>query len=103
MLTKKAFHFFLKNEKVNNKIFVVAGGVAANNGIRKKLIQTGVENNFKVIFPEYNLCGDNAAMIGLVGLEKFKLEKFDKIDLEANPRQTLDINAKFLKGSGVNF
>ncbi len=101
--TKKAFHFFLKNEKVNNKIFVVAGGVAANNGIRKKLIQTGVENNFKVIFPEYNLCGDNAAMIGLVGLEKFKLEKFDKIDLEANPRQTLDINAKFLKGSGVNF
>ena len=101
--TKKAFHFFLKNEKVNNKIFVVAGGVAANNGIRKKLIQTGVENNFKVIFPEYNLCGDNAAMIGLVGLEKFKLEKFDKLDLEANPRQTLDINAKFLKGSGVNF
>ena len=67
------------------------------------MIQTGVENNFKVIFPEYNLCGDNAAMIGLVGLEKFKLEKFDKIDLEANPRQTLDINAKFLKGSGVNF
>ena len=40
-------------------------------------------------------------MIAMVGLEKFKLKKFDKLDFKANPRWALDVNAKFLKGAGV--
>ena len=59
------------------------------------------ENNYKAIFPEINLCGDNAAMIAMVGLEKFKLKKFDDLDFKANPRWALDEEAKFLKGAGV--
>ena len=47
------------------------------------------------------LCGDNAAMIAMVGLEKFKVKQFDSLDLPANPRLPLDENAKFLKGAGV--
>ena len=98
--SKNAFKEFLKNS-FKEKSFVVAGGVAANKGIRKKLIQLSNENDFEAIFPDINLCGDNAAMIGLVGIEKYKLKKFDNMDLEANPRLALDKNATFLKGSGV--
>ena len=40
-------------------------------------------------------------MIALVGLEKFKIQKYDNIDLAASPRLALDLNAKFLKGAGI--
>ncbi len=98
--SKIAFKEFLKNP-FKEKSFVVAGGVAANNGIRKKLTEVSNENGFKAIFPDIKLCGDNAAMIALVGLEKYKIKKFDNMDLEANPRLALDASAKFLKGSGL--
>ena len=67
----------------------------------KKLTEVSEENNFKTIFPEINLCSDNAAMIAMVGLEKYKLKQFDKLDYPAKPRWPLDENAKFLKGAGV--
>jgi len=47
------------------------------------------------------LCGDNAAMIAMVGLEKFKLSQFSMIDHPAKPRWQLDESAAFLKGAGV--
>ena len=59
------------------------------------------ENNFKTIFPNLKLCGDNAAMIAMVGLEKFKNKQFDNLELATSPRLPLDENAKFLKGPGV--
>ena len=40
-------------------------------------------------------------MIAMVGLEKFKLNKFDSYDFKADPRWQLDKEAKFLKGAGV--
>ena len=40
-------------------------------------------------------------MIAMVGLEKFKLKKFSKLDYPAKPRWPLDKKAAFLKGSGV--
>ena len=98
--SKIAFKEFLKNS-FKEKSFIVAGGVAANKGIRKKLIEVSNENGFKAIFPDIKLCGDNAAMIALVGLEKYKINKFDNMDLEASPRLALDASAKFLKGAGV--
>ena len=99
--TKIAFYEFQKVFGEIKKKFVVAGGVAANKGIRDKLSQVSRENNFEVIYPDVKLCGDNAAMIAMVGLEKFKINQFDKLDLQATPRLPLDINAKFLKGAGV--
>ena len=99
--TQIAFDEFKKTNKKKNKTFVIAGGVAANKGIRKKLIKVCKKNDFRSIFPEPKLCGDNAAMIALVGLEKYKIKKFDNLDLPANPRLPLDEKAKFLKGAGV--
>ncbi len=99
--TKIAFTEFEKMEELKKKIFVVAGGVAANKKIRSMLINLCEEKNYKSIFPPIELCGDNAAMIGMVGLEKFKLNQFSNLDHPAIPRWSLDSKAVFLKGSGV--
>ena len=99
--TKNAFCEFEKEIDTKNKVFVVAGGVAANKKIRNMLINLCNENNYKNIFPPINLCGDNAAMIAMVGLEKFKLKQFNNLDYPAKPRWALDETAAFLKGAGV--
>ena len=99
--TKIAFIEFTKQMKPKEKKFVVAGGVAANKKIRDMLINLCNEENYEPIFPPIELCGDNAAMIAMVGLEKFKLKKFDNLDYPAKPRWPLDEKAAFLKGAGV--
>ena len=40
-------------------------------------------------------------MIAMVGLEKFKLKKFNNLDHPSIARWPLDKNAPFLKGAGV--
>ena len=99
--TKIAFKEFEKQNNMKEKIFVVAGGVAANKKIRSILIKLCKEENYKSIFPPLEFCGDNAAMIAIVGLEKFKLKKFDKLDHPAKPRWPLDEEATFMKGAGL--
>ena len=98
-----AFEKFNIINKTSSNKFVVAGGVAANKKIREVLSNLCAENDFQAIFPPINLCGDNAAMIALVGLEKFKLKQFSKLDHPAKPRWPLDEDAAFLKGAGVKF
>ena len=65
------------------------------------LINLCKEKNFKPVFPPKELCGDNAAMIAMAGLEKYKLNQFTKLDHPAIPRWPLDESAAFLKGAGV--
>jgi len=99
--TKIAFQEFKNiNDDDKNK-FVVAGGVAANKKIRNMLENLCKEEKFEAIFPPINLCGDNAAMIAMVGLEKFKLKQFSELDHPAKPRWPLDEDALFLKGAGI--
>tara|TARA_B110001452_G_scaffold229358_1_gene205206 strand:+ start:368 stop:1441 length:1074 start_codon:yes stop_codon:yes gene_type:complete len=99
--TNIAFNEFEKQKDLHEKIFVVAGGVAANKNIRSMLINLCKERNYRNIFPPVELCGDNAAMIAMVGLEKYKLKQFSNLDHPAKPRWPLDENAIFLKGAGV--
>ena len=99
--TKIAFREFEKQNKLKEKIFVVAGGVAANKKIRSMLKNLCLEENYQSMFPPIKLCGDNAAMIAMVGLEKFKINQFSNLDHPAKPRWPLDDSAKFLKGAGV--
>ncbi len=101
--TKIAFQEFKEINNTDKNKFVVAGGVAANKKIRKMLENLCKEQGFEAIFPPIDLCGDNAAMISMVGLEKFKLKQFSSLDYPAKPRWPLDINATFLKGSGIKF
>tara|TARA_B100000767_G_scaffold32655_1_gene27871 strand:+ start:1611 stop:2684 length:1074 start_codon:yes stop_codon:yes gene_type:complete len=99
--TNIAFNEFEKQKDLHEKIFVIAGGVAANKNIRSMLINLCKERNYRNIFPPVELCGDNAAMIAMVGLEKYKLKQFSNLDHPAKPRWPLDENAIFLKGAGV--
>ena len=99
--SKVAFNEFKKNVKTKKNIFVIAGGVASNKSIRQKLTNLSIKENFEPIFPPVNLCSDNAAMIAMVGLEKYKLGIKNKMDFPAKPRWPLDKKAAFLKGAGV--
>ncbi len=99
--TKIAFSEFEKQNKLKEKKFVVAGGVAANKNIRLMLKNLCSEKDYQYIFPPIKFCGDNAAMIALAGLEKFKLKQFNNLDYPAKPRWPLDEDAAFLKGAGI--
>ena len=98
--SKVALEQYKKIGNTNNK-FVIAGGVAANTNIRNILTKLCEEEKFDAIFPPIEFCGDNAAMIAVAGLEKFKLKQFNNLDFPAKPRWALDENAIFLKGAGV--
>ena len=99
--TKKAFEIYLKENTSIKRTFVVAGGVAANQGIKNTLVNLSNKNKFECLFPDISLCSDNAAMIALVGIEKYKKKLFDDLNFKVNPRWQLDEEAAFLKGAGV--
>jgi len=99
--SKVAIEEFKEINENKSSTFVIAGGVAANKNIRGILTKLCKEEKFEAVFPPINLCGDNAAMIAMVGLEKFKLNQFDNLDYPAKPRWPLDGDAIFLKGAGV--
>ena len=99
--TKIAFREFENQTKPKEKKFVIGGGVAANKKIRYMLNNLCKEENYEAIFPPIELCSDNAAMIAMVGLKKFKLKQFNNLDFPAKPRWPLDENAAFLKGAGI--
>ncbi|HFU3811573.1 TPA: tRNA (adenosine(37)-N6)-threonylcarbamoyltransferase complex transferase subunit TsaD [Streptococcus suis] len=75
--TKKAL------EQYPVKTLVVAGGVAANQGLRERLAAeiTDVE----VIIPPLRLCGDNAGMIALAAVSEYNKENLAGWDLNAKP------------------
>ena len=99
--SKVAFKEFKKSSNSKKNTFVIAGGVASNKNIRQKLIELSLKEKFDPIFPPVNLCSDNAAMIAMVGLEKYKLGLYDNLDFAVRPRWSLDEKAIFLKGAGV--
>lgn len=61
VLVDKSFR--LAKEKGSNKI-VIAGGVAANQGLRNMMEERGKKENIEIYYPSRVLCTDNAAMIG---------------------------------------
>ena len=85
------------------KYFVIAGGVAANETIRKGLKEVSLKMNFKPIFPSKEFCGDNAAMIAWAGIQRFKKKLFNKKNETVKSRWPLDVKAPFLKGPGLKF
>ena len=101
--SKFAMNLFKKKYGDKKKVFVIAGGVACNNKIRKNLTELSIKNNFEPIFPPKNLCSDNAAMIAWAGIERFKLGLLNKLDFPTKARWPLDEKAPFLKGAGIKF
>jgi len=80
--TKKAL------EKYPVKTLVVAGGVAANKGLRERLATEITDVN--VIIPPLRLCGDNAGMIAYASVSEWNKENFANLDLNAKPSLAFD-------------
>ncbi len=81
--------------------FVVAGGVAANETIRKNLRELSKKMDFNPIFPSKEFCGDNAAMIAWAGIQRYNKKLFSVKNENVRSRWPLDDNAPFLKGPGL--
>ena len=81
--TKKA----LKDYNINN--LIVAGGVAANSGLREALIDMCKENNIHLSIPPLKYCTDNAAMIAAAGYYAYKLGR--RADYHLNSLSTTSL------------
>ena len=62
---------------------IVAGGVSANKGLRNKIEQACLNNNYNLVVPEIKYCTDNAAMIGAAGYYAYKIGRVAGLDLNA--------------------
>lgn len=81
--TKKAL------EKYPVKTLVVAGGVAANQGLRERLAKE--ISDIEVIIPPLRLCGDNAGMIALAAVSEWNKGNLATLDLNAKPSLAFDM------------
>ena len=66
---------------------IIAGGVAANKCLRNKLELVLPEND--ILFPDFSLCTDNAAMISYLGQLKFQSKIFKKMNFSVIPNLKL--------------
>jgi N6-L-threonylcarbamoyladenine synthase len=69
---------------------VCAGGVAANQAIRKVLHRIAFEAGTELVAPPPSLCTDNGAMIAWAGAERLALGLTDTLDVVPRPRWPLD-------------
>ena len=65
------------------KTLVIAGGVAANQGLRERLKEDIKDIN--VVIPPLRLCGDNAGMIAYAAAVEYEKGHFAELDLNAKP------------------
>lgn len=86
ILTKKTLHA-LNTYQVKN--LIVAGGVAANKGLRSSLEKMCAENQIHLCVPPIKYCTDNAAMIGAAGFFAYKKGRHGDLTLNAKATDIL--------------
>lgn len=82
--TKKA----IIDKNIHN--LIVAGGVAANQGLREEIEKLGKELNVDVTIPSMKYCTDNGTMIAAAGYYAYKLGK--RADLTLNSKSSDKLN-----------
>ena len=93
--------FKAKHPGTTNPVLVAAGGVAANQSLRKALTQTAFDHGFMFLAPPIALCADNGAMIAWAGLERAALGlNADRIGIAPRSRWPLDSEAEPVFGFG---
>lgn len=85
-LVDMLFDKFVKAIKITNvKDIALAGGVASNSGLRERLMSVAGENHLRAFYPKPIFCTDNAAMIAICALEKFRRSEFVDLDIQVFP------------------
>lgn len=64
----------------------IGGGVSANSGIRQTLKNTEQKYGWKTFIPKFEYTTDNAAMIGIVGYQKYLHQKFNDATVVSKAR-----------------
>ena len=57
---------------------MVAGGVAANQEVRRSLQQVALEHRLRMVCPPGRLCVDNGVMVAWAGVERLRLKLFEE-------------------------
>ncbi|MCF6141003.1 tRNA (adenosine(37)-N6)-threonylcarbamoyltransferase complex transferase subunit TsaD [Flavobacterium sp. K77] len=68
------------------KQVAIGGGVSANSGIRAALKATEARYGWKTFIPKFEYTTDNAAMIGIVGYQKFLNQHFETASVVSKAR-----------------
>ena len=68
------------------KQIAIGGGVSANSGIRNILKEAEKKYGWKTFIPKFEYTTDNAAMIGIVGYQKFLSEHFETSSVVSKAR-----------------
>lgn len=68
------------------KEIAIGGGVSANSGIRKALMDAQKNYGWKTYVPKFEYTTDNAAMIGIVGYYKYLKGDFTDLSVTAQAR-----------------
>jgi N6-L-threonylcarbamoyladenine synthase len=64
----------------------IAGGVSANNGLRKSFTALGEKLHWKTYIPAFEYCTDNAAMIAITAYHKYLVKDFASLDISPSAR-----------------
>lgn len=86
MLTKKLKKAALE---YHIKEVAIAGGVAANSGVRKAVEELVTELQGKVYIPKFEYCTDNAAMIAMSAHYKYLKNEFCGLDISPMARMKI--------------
>ena len=76
-------------KKVNVNQVIIAGGVSANQYLRKEVAKLLENTNIKLLVPSMIYCTDNGAMIGAAAYPLYLKKQFTTLDLNATPNAKL--------------
>ena len=77
-------------EETGAEVFCLGGGVAANPALRNAYQEMCRKQGVRLVMPPLRSCGDNAGMIALVALDRYRQGKFFGLDADAFARADLD-------------
>jgi N6-L-threonylcarbamoyladenine synthase len=69
---------------------VVAGGVGANQRLRRRLVQLAHKHQYSISFPRLEFCTDNGAMIAFAGYLRLQAGQFQPLDIDARARWPME-------------
>ena len=73
-LVRAARHYDIRD-------IAIAGGVSANSGLRRAIVEEGVRRGWNTFLPEFKFTTDNAAMIAVTGYFQYQRGEFAPMDV----------------------